>query len=345
MASSLLNLTGGYAPGNPSIANTPKVAPTAPDGVYWQGSDGNFYTKVAGQNGVKNVGTNKAAISGLRQQADPLAKPTVATTTPAGGGSGTTFDDRSNDITQQNAGLNTVDTQVSSGQAAVDAALNALRGKYDTESAAEKTSFGQNSDQNRVNLTKNQQTALVNAAQGRQGLNGTLSSLGALNGSGVELATRAVQRGANEDLAGATDNFATNAQALGTADAAFQLQDKERRDQAAADAETAKTKVKSNGLQTRLGYYQNLSNDYAAQGDKANAAKYTGLASSLFPEIAATTVPDAAPTYTPAAYTSPSLASYLNGGNTQVNVTPPGAAGGIPGLSSSTIKKKALVTA
>lgn len=321
--------------------------------VFWVGADGNVYIK--GANGVQNAGAVKnvydkgfdaANMSGVGTQiADPnVPKPQVQTVDSSAAGSGTAapvFADKSNDIAQQNAGLGAVGTYVTSGQAAVDAALGALKGTYDTETAAEKAKYGSNTDQNKVNLSKNQQTALVNAAQGRQGLNGTLAALGALNGSGVVLANRAVQKGANEDLAGASDNYATNADALDTADAAFKTQDEARRKQAENDATTAKTKVQNTGLTSQLGYYQNLSNDYAAEGDSGNATKYSSLASSLFPEIARTSVPDATPTYAAAAYTAPALSSYLAGTNTQVQTTPATAAtGGIPGLSANPVKKK-----
>lgn len=354
-------LNGGYNPNyvgplslQPGAAKTapkPAPAPAAAKGtpIYWVGSNGHVYIKGTGGNSaaVNDLGlagnVKQSQLNGANQIDDPNAPKAPATVTGGGGGAASTFEDKSNDITQQNAGLNAVGTQISSGQAAVDAALAALNGTYDTEKAAEGKSYGSNTDQNKVNLSKNQQTALVNAAQGRQGLNGTLASLGALNGSGIELATRAVQKGANDDLAGASDSYATNAQALDTADAAFQAADKERRDQAAADAKTAKTKVQNTGLQSQLGYYQNLSNDYAAEGDKGSAGKYADLAAALFPQIASTSVPDATPTYSAAAYTAPALSSYLSGANTQVNVTPASAAtGGIPGLNASTVKKKTV---
>lgn len=365
MAGSFVNsLTSGslnplYIAPKPA-ASAPAAAPKAANnGVFWVGADGKVYVK--GSQGTNAAGTADANTSsywggkGFTQIADPNApapRDTVNTVVQGGGGgsggsaaAAPVLPDKSNDIAQQNAGLNAVGSYVSSGQAAIDAALAALTGTYDTEAGAEKTSYNTNTDQNKVNLSKNQQTALVNAAQGRQGLNGTLASLGALNGSGIELATRAVQKGANEDLAGASDNYATNAHALDEADAAFTTQDKERRDAAKRAADQGKTKVQNTGLTQQLGYYQQLSNDYADEGDKGNASKYSDLAASLFPEIARTSVPDSAPTYSAATYTAPALASYLAGGNTQVQTTPATAAtGGIPGLTAAPVKKKASVT-
>jgi hypothetical protein len=348
-------VAGGYNPNYlaPAAAPTsqPAVKPAAVSApakgtpIYWVGADGHVYLKGTGGNtaAVSDLGLSsnvkQSQIGGAYQVDDPNAPKAPAATAT---GTGPVAADKSNDIAQQTAGLGSVDTYLASGNAAVDASLAKLNGTYDTEAGAEKASYDTNTGQNKVNLSKNQQTALVNAAQGRRGLNGTLASIGALNGSGIELATRAVQKGANDDLAGASDSYATNAHALDEADAAFRTQDAERRKAAADAAATAKTKVRNTGLQTRQGYYQNLSNDYAAQLDKGNAAKYSDLAASLFPEIAATSVPDTAPAYSAATYTAPALSSYLSGANTQVQTTPATAAtGGIPGLVAGTVRKKA----
>lgn len=312
---------------------------------YWIGANGNTYVKSAGVNGVQDYGKLPAGstIANSKLITDPNPpQVTPAATTTTGSGSGSTYDDKSNDITQQNAGLNAVGTQTSTGLAAVQKSLADLFGTYDTEAAAASTSAKTNSDQNQNNLQKNKQTALVNAAAGRQGLNATLASLGALNGSGIELATRAVQKGANQDLAGADDNYDTNQQSIDSALGTFNAQDKERRDQAKIDEGNAETAVKNEGAKDTLGYYQNLSNDYAAEGDSANAGKYSNLAASLFPTIAATTVPASGPSYSAAAYTAPTLASYLAGnGGTSVTTTPANS-GGIPGLVASSTKKKTV---
>lgn len=332
---------------------------SANTGVFWVGSDGNIYIKAAGINGVQNAGkainvgangfdSSTRSEQGLTQITDPnpQAPKSVAPTVTGASTAASTYDDKSNDIAQQNAGLNAVGGQTSTGQAAVAAALAQIMGEYGDEDTAETNSYKTNSDQNTSNLQKDNETALVNAAQGRQGLNATLASLGALNGSGITLATRAVTKGANEDLSGAADNFATNAQALDSANGAFQAEDKERKDQATTDAANASESVANEGAKDQLGYYQNLSNDYAAEGDSANATKYSNLASALFPTIAATTVPAAGPSYSAASYQAPSLSSYQTGANTAVTATPATAAtGGIPGLAATTLKKKATVAA
>lgn len=323
---------------------TPAKAATP---IYWVGTNGHYYLKAVGGNSAKvtdlglSGNINPDQLKGAYQVDDPNAPKPPSNPTGASAVTGPVAADKSNDISQQNAGLNSVDGYITSGNAQVDAALATVMGRYATEDADEKASTDTNNNQNNLNLTKNQQTAYVNAAQGRQGLNATLASLGALNGTGVELAGRAVEKGANEDLTGAQDTFDTNSNAIAGADQTYQTQDKERKDDATNAAATAKTGVLNKAYQQQLGYYQQLSNDYSDQLDSGNATKYTNLANALFPQIQATTVPDAVPTFSANPFTAPSLASYLAGNSTQVATTPAnGAPGSIPGLVATAVKKK-----
>lgn len=339
-APSGINLLSG---GTISVPTTPKAATP----IYWVGTNGHYYLKAVGGNSAKvtdlglSGNIDPSVLKGAYQVDDPNQPKPPSNPTGAAAATGPVAADKSNDISQQNAGLGSVQGGIDAGNAQVQAALDLVMGKYNTEDANEAASTKTNNDQNNLNLTKNQQTAYVNAAQGRQGLDATLASLGALNGTGVTLAGRAVEKGANEDLTGAQDNFDTNSNAIAGADNAYQTEDKERKDDANAAAAVGRTRVQNNAYQQQLGYYQQLSNDYSDQLDSANATKYTNLANALFPQIQATTVPDATPTYTAAPYTAPSLASYLAGNSTQVSATPAnGAPGSIPGLVASTVKKK-----
>lgn len=328
------------------------------NGVYWVGADGNYYIKTATSNGVQNLGSSRGeinpnidVINGLDRIDDPNAPaqaPAPAPTSPNGGG-GTTAAapptvDKSNDRALQLAGLSAVDQQTTSGISAVDRALANINGSYAAETGANEGKYTTGSNTNQNNLQKNKQSALVNAAQGRQGLFGTLSSIGALNGSGIDLANRAVQIGANEDLSGAGDNFATNQSGLDSSIAAYRLADDERRKQALTAAEDARTRVRGEGAKSKQGYYSNLANDFAAEGNSSEANRYTGMASDLFPEIAASNIPSSNLAYTGAAYTAPSLASYLSGANsTSVGVSgskPGTGPNSLPGLTAGDTRKK-----
>lgn len=303
---------------------------------------------------ITNAQYNSAQfLAGQGPRAEEIEAKAPPATPPTGpgnsnGGSGTTYSDKSNDISLQNAGLGAVDTQTTAGTAAVDTALGKLNGQYDTEAATNTKTYQTNSDQNQNNLQRNKQTALVNAAQGRRGLLGTLSSLGALGGSGITLANEAVQKGANEDLSGAGDTYATNQTGLDTAINAFKQQDKERRDNAVTAAGDAKTNIQNEAAKNKQTFYSNLAKDYADQGDSSNAAKFTKMAADLFPSIASTSVPSTNLGYTAAAFNSPSLANYLAGANsTQVKTTPAtgsgNSAGTLPGLIATPAKKQLQV--
>lgn len=323
--------------------------------VYWVGQDGNVYFK----NGttVKNVGKpinlyqNGFDSNGLSAEASLIADPNPGNGAPAapanpngssgGGSSAPTYADKSADIALQNAALGSADAETQSGLSAVDKALGGLTGQYDADKTANEGDYTGKSQQNQGALQKNKQVSLVNAAQGRRGLFGTLASLGALGGTGIELANRAVQEGANKDLGDAADTYSQNQSVLDDSITKFRREDEARRQQAAQAAEDAKTNVKNTGARNKLAALSALSNDYTAQGDTANAKKYADMAGALFPEIAQTNVPSGNLGYVSAAYTPTSLANYLAGANsTQVSVDPNApTTNGIPTLVANNRKK------
>lgn len=329
-------------------------------GVFWVGANGNIYIKDG--SGVRDAGkalkvSDKGFdAAGMSGQATRIADPNPPKqTTPApsnpnntggGGSSVPAKPDKSNDISLNNAGLSSVDAQTSAGLSAIDKALGGLVGTYDTEANRNERNYKDQSTTNQTNLQTNKQTSLVNAAQGRQGLFGTLASLGALNGSGIDLANQAVQKGANEDLAGASQNYSTNQEGLDTAIGTFRDEDKQRRQEAQTAAANAKTNVNNNAAKNKMQFLTNLSNDYADMGDSGNASKYSSMAAALYPQVAATSIPDSNIAYSGAAYTPSTLANYLAGANsTQVKATPTGGTQSIPGLIATSNKKKQQQTA
>lgn len=324
----------------------------AANGVYWIGANGKTYINVAGIAGGPQewhaplLSPQQMGLQQINDPNPPAGGPPTAPSNPNGGAPAAPKVDKSNDIALQNAGLGAVDSQYNSGVSAIDAALGKLTGQYNTEATANEGNYTTQSDTNQNNLQKNKQTSLVNAAQGRQGLFGSLASLGALNGSGIELANRAVQKGANDDLSGAADNYSTNQSGLDTAIGQFRQEDKFRRENASTSAENAKTNAANEAAKSRMQFYSNLSNDYAAMDDKGNASKFSGLASSLYPTLAKTSIPNSNIAYSGAAFTPGTLADYMAGANsTVVNTTPTQGGQGIPGLiASPSLKKKQLAT-
>lgn len=336
--------------------------PMKSNGAYWVGANGQVYVK--GSRGTNAAGradanTDSYWVSrGFGRIADPLAPnkagpvaPTMAAPqNPNGGSSAAAVGpapapkvDRSNSIALNNAGLGAVDRQLGSNIGAVDRSLADLKGRYKAESTANEASYTDNSNNNQGNFQKNKQTAYVNASQGRQGLFGTLSSLGALNGSGIEMANRAVQKGANDDLSGAADSFSENQSNLDTSIGTFRREDEYRNKDADTRAADAKVNANNQASKDRLNFFGNLINDYTAMGDEGNAKAYTAKAAELYPSLAETSRPNTSLNYSSAAFTAPSLENYLAGADsTVVNSTPTQPGSSIPGLVAEPTKKKKL---
>lgn len=316
------------------------------NGVYWVGANGKTYINVAGIAGGPqewHAPLLSPQQMGLQQIADPNPPAQPPPANPTGGGGGGSAapakPDRTNDINLQNAGLAAVDEQERTGLSRVDQTLSSLIGnRYDPETQAAEKNYTEQSDNNTNNYQKNKQTALVNAAQGRQGLFGTLASLGALSGSGIDLANRAVQKGANDDLSGAADNYETNAGQLTTAIDTFRREDKARRAEANTSAENARLNVRNEANKARLQFLGNLANDYADMGNEAQAKEFTARASQLYPSLAKTAVPNANISYSGAAFTPGTLADYLAGqDSTVVSAAPTQPGQTIPGLFASSV--------
>ena len=326
-----------------SILNNPAASisvPAANNGVYWKGADGNVYVKGSGGTnaaGAYDGNTDKYWSSrGFSQISDPNP-PKSAGNAPAqtGSGSGSNYQDKSNDITLQNAGLGSVDATKQSAIDKVNSALNTIVGQYEGDLTTAGTEYGSNSDANQTDLQGNKQTALEHAVTGRQGLYSTLASLGALNGTGLTLANNAVAKGANEDLTTASDTYATNQRGLDTSYNTYTTNEK-RAEQKAKDAGANDiTQAENDAAKSRQAYLTNIANDYQAEGKIPEAKSFAAQAAALFPQIASTNVPTIDLGYTGGAYSAPTLSQYVGkANNTTVQTTPP--AGGsilqIPGL-------------
>lgn len=290
-------------------------------------------------NNPNNADLSNAFVGGGGGVNPPTTVTKTVTAPPVQAAPAPKLPDRSADISQQNAALAQVDPMQTGGINAIHEALAKLNAGYDTQAADHQTNYDTQSDTNKSNLLRNQQTAYVNASQGRRGLLSTLASLGALSGSGVDLANRAVQQGANTDLANAGDAFSGNANQLKENMLNFTNADKARRLQNNNEVDDAVTGIKNQALLNRQKIYGALANDYEQQGDKVNQAKYTGMANDLFPGITSTSIPSSNLTAGAAAYTPMTLSNYINGANSQVTTTP-GSAGQLPGLMANLVDRR-----
>lgn len=313
---------------------TPKAqAPTGPGSTGAGSSGGGFGGGGGGSWGDSGVTASPSGqVSNEAASVSGEVAPTPAPTVPKA--AAPAVPDRSNSIALQNAGLSGAEQQRLAGLKAVQDALSSITGGYDTEAASNEGNYTTQTETNTNNLQRQIQAALVAAARGRQGLFGTLASLGALSGSGIDLANNAVQQGANADISGANDTFGENKTTLDTAIGSFRAADEARRKKAAIDAANASAGVENQAATNKQKFYSNLADDYTQMGNTTEAAKFAQLAAALFPQIANTSVQTPS-SLTPvgAAYTPATLSNYLGGaGDTSVRVAPTAGGSGLPGL-------------
>lgn len=221
--------------------------------------------------------------------------------------------DRSRSIAAANANLSGAEVQRNSALARLKEILAQIGGGYDDEVARYRADYEGNSDTNKNNLLRNTQAALLNAAKGRQGLFGVLSSIGALSGSGIDLANRAVQTGANADLLDANDEFGGTQASLENSWGSFENQDKLRREALARQEQDFKRDTEYNYLTNVQKLYNSLSDDYAAMGNTGEANRYAEMARSSIPQSAELSIPAGLPQAMGASYTPVQLSRYVGG--------------------------------
>lgn len=303
--------------------------------VYWLGADGNIYLK--GNDGtVQNVGTPYNGESSLydggfdstqisaeaTRIADPNP-PQTSYTSPSGGGEAApVLDQAAIDATGQAIGA--LDTRQNVGYKSVDDSYGALTDEYNRDVTRNEGDYGEQTVTNTTNLQKNKQNALTSAAQGRRGLRGVLASIGALFGSGGNLADRAVTTEANADIGGAVDTAATNQQGLDKAIGNYREEDKNRR----ADAQTARTnqrrRLEGDVASDRQKLYKQMADIYKEAGNTDAASTWLRRAGDLNEYIAGRSAVAATPfTSRAAAFTPGKLEDYLAGaGDMTVQVAP-----------------------
>lgn len=335
-----LGISERLAGGN--TVNSGGAIPTAQRAATEQGINNakSLYNMIApgGQSGsVAGVSTEVSNMgpgydpnggSGVTNTNNSIARPTA----PSGGAQtpAKVLPDRSNSINAQNAAINALASMRESGLGSIRSSLANILGGYDSDLTRAEGNFNEQSGTNKSNLQKNMQAALSNAAQGRMGLFGTLSRLGALSGSGIELANRAVQKGANQDIAGANDAFEETRTNLTQNIESFRNEDKKRREQTEASAADAERAVENQILSKRQGYYSNLADDYAQMENAAQSKRYADMAAALFPDLATTGTP-APLTAISANFNPTTLSRYVAGGGNAVS-TVPSNTGSLPGL-------------
>lgn len=353
---------GGLSINNP-LASQPSAAPAAApsnNGTFWIGNNGQVI--VSGSRGTNQAGAadgntvnywssrgykylGHAAPSravtggGSNNNAAPADTGGYGSASNGGGGgavSAPQYPDKSNDISMQQAGLGQTGGTRDAGIGEIEKAWDRINGQYNDDLASAGTEYHNQTTENTKDLETNKQASLERGMQGRQGLFGTLASLGALNGTGIELANRAVQNGTNEDLTTASNTYASNQNGLDTGYNAYTQQEKRLQSAAEAAKENNEQQVKNDYYKSQQAYLTNIANDYQDEGNTAEAKNYAAQAAALFPQIAQTNVPTINMGYSGGAYTAPTLSQYVGkANNTTVQSTPgagPNNIFNIPGL-------------
>lgn len=306
-------------------------------GVYWRGTDGNVYYKTS--SGVTNLGSDasRAILSG----ADEISDPNPGGNNPQTQGVTTTGTVRSApapvlntaalDATDQAIG--SLDTEFNVGNQNIDESLRSVTGRYDQERGKNRGDYDESTVTNNQNLQKNKQNALLAAAQGRRGLRGTLSAIGALSGDGIALSDRVVTEGANDDIGEAADTATGNQTTLDKAWRNFDDEDRQRRAESETSARNSKTALEGSIASKRQQMLQKRAEILSEGGRTSEAAQALAAAGGLNNEIATKSRVQATPiTQRSAAFTPGELADYLAGaGDMTVDV----AEGGVPGAGTT----------
>lgn len=245
------------------------------------------------------------------------------------------------DLSLQQGYLQQADNTFRSTNDSILSRLGQILGGYQADTARNEADFTTQSRTNQDNYNLGLQQALLNASRGRQGLLGTLASLGALSGTGIKLADRAVQQGANLDIAGANNTFSENQIGLNRAIEDYRQQDAERRSEAENQAGALRNQAQNDYLRNQQEIFIRMGNLYNALGNQSMADDYFRQANTLSSQIGATagSTPSA---ISPVAvnYTSPTLSNYT-GGQSDVSVAQgqPNLQGLIPSLLA-TIRRR-----
>lgn len=317
--------------------------------VYWVGQDGNVWFKdntgrVSNQGQAINLQDNGFDSNQFSAEATrindpkPISNPDP-TLRATGGDTGTTYKDTTaaRDATQ--VSINSLDTILANGLNGADEDYTNVKTAYDTEDAANLENYKGDVQKNEISRDGNTQASLLGAARGSRGLYATLASLGALSGTGRQIANRAVATEANADLGAGERSFDTNVESLFNTRSAVEKQEKQRR----LDAEKTWKDTRQNAEHDYFKGSQDLAKEMSGlwtdAGNNGEAGNWLNRSSTFTPQMAAKTKVNPAKYATdPLAYKAPAMNDYLGGmNNMAVNV-----AGGSPingALYTSTKKR------
>lgn len=323
----LFNPTGDYdLSGDVSVSGgerSPQKT-TLPNGQQVSLGIGNQNTPSVSGGGSQQRPSNSGFVNGATTNTPTK----VGSPAPAsGGGASPALNTAAIGATQK--AIDSLGTEQEIGMRNIDDSYGSVISKYDREAGQARGDYEGQTVTNNQNLQKNKQNALLAAAQGRRGLRGTLSSLGALSGDGSALADRAVTQGANADIGEAADTFAGNQVNLDKALEGFSREDEDRRREAETARNNQRTATEGQVLSKRQQMLQQLAQLFGEGGNNARAGELLNEAGNLNGAIAQRTAVQATPfNARSAAFTPGSLEDYLAGaGDMTVDVAEGGDAG------------------
>lgn len=183
---------------------------------------------------------------------------------------------------------------------------------YNAQNAIDKAAYDQNVHDNEYNYTKNNQAALLNAANASTGLRGFLSKIGALAGSGMDVIKRLVGMSSGADLGTSRDTFDTNAGTLNTNWSKAEQEQRQRLADAESVLQNAKLTNENNMLTSKQAMLASLANLYGA--DTTQGQNYASQAASLAAPLSNTSKAVVAPYVSASSlYTPEALKAYLAG--------------------------------
>ena len=181
--------------------------------------------------------------------------------------------------------MGTLDSVLANRNQTTNDTYNQAVRSYDDTFALDRQARDKAQIQNEQANTDARQAAMVQAAAGGRGLRSVLASMGALGGTGLDLANQAVSREANIDIGNADKNFQTNAGNITDSWARAEDEDRRRRAEATTIRDNSLTNNAADVAASRQSMYNQLAGLYDRGSTKAN--NYLSQASALNPAIAA----------------------------------------------------------
>lgn len=181
--------------------------------------------------------------------------------------------------------MGTLDSVLANRNQTTNDTYNQAVRSYDDTFALDRQARDKSQVQNEQANTDARQAAMVQAAAGGRGLRSVLASMGALGGTGLDLANQAVSREANIDIGNADKNFQTNAGNITDSWARAEDEDRRRRAEATTIRDNSLTNNAADVAASRQSMYNQLAGMYDRGSAEANS--YLAKASALNPQIAA----------------------------------------------------------